>query len=201
MAWKKYKKALELVNPDTGYFLADAIELLEKTNTVKFDPTSEIHFNLNLDPKHQDQMIRTTISLPNGSGKKSRICVFTDSVSKEELEKAWAELIWGEELINDIEKGNIQLNFDVCIANPSMMKNLGKIARVLGPKWLMPNPRTGTIWEDLVSMVKEIVLWKFEFKTDKQWNIHSVFGKLSFWAEKLIICFLQTLHNFLNFLD
>ena len=194
MAGKKYRKALELINPEIEYSVEEAIELLEKTNTVKFDPTVEVHFNLNLDPKHADQIIRTTISLPNGSGKKSRICAFSDSIPAEDLKKAGAEVAGWEELIDDIEKGNVALDFDNCVATPSMMRHLGKIARVLGPKWLMPNPKTSTVWEDLVWIVKEIAAWKFEFKTDKEWNVHSIFGKLSFWAEKLK----ENLEFFLN---
>ena len=181
---KKYKKALEFINPNMVYSIDDAIELLEKTNTVKFDPTIEIHFNLNLDPKHADQMIRSTISLPNGSGKTSRICAFTDWNAKD-LEKLWAKIAGWEELIGDIENWNIPLDFDVCIATPSMMRHLWKIARVLWPKWLMPNPKTGTVWPNLEVIIKEIVAWKFEFKNDKQGNIHSFFGKLSFWKDKL----------------
>ncbi len=180
---KKYNKAVELLNSES-YSVKEAVELLEKTNTVKFDPTVEIHFNLNLDPKYADQMIRTTISLPNGSGKTSRVCAFTDESAKDVL-AAGAAIAGGEELIDDIEKGNVSLDFDVCVATPSMMRHLGKIARVLGPKGLMPNPKAGTVSNDLVSAVKEIAAGKFEFKTDKQGNVHSFFGKLSFGADKL----------------
>ena len=183
MAGKKYKKAVELIT-SKSYTVKEAVELLEKTNTVKFDPTVEIHFNLNLDPKYSDQMIRTTITLPNGSWKSSKICAFTDW-NIEELKKAWAAIVWWEELIDEIEKWKVALDFDVCIATPSMMRNLWRIARVLWPKWLMPNPKAGTVSADLVSAIKEIAAWKFEFKTDKQWNVHSIFWKLSFGADKL----------------
>jgi large subunit ribosomal protein L1 len=122
--------------------------------------------------------------LPNGSGRTSKICAFTDGNPKELLD-VWAAIAWWEELIEDIEKWKHSIDFDVCVATPSMMRNLWKIARVLGPKWLMPNPKTGTVTQDLVTAIKEIAAWKFEFKTDKQWNIHSIFGKLSFWAKKL----------------
>lgn len=191
---KKYKKALEFLKEWLSYRIDETIELLEKTNTVKFDPTVEIHFNLNLDVKHQDQMIRTTISLPNGSGKTPKICVFSDSISADELKKAWASVVWNEELITEIEKGNVSPDFDICVASPSMMRYLWKIARILWPKGLMPNPKTWTVWEDLISIVKEIAAWKFEFKTDKQGNIHSIFGKLSFWNVKLK----ENLKHFLN---
>ena len=181
---KKYNKALELINKDMAYSIDEAVELLEKTNTVKFDPTAEVHFNLNLDPKHVDQMIRTTCSLPNGSGKTSKICAITDGDAKA-LEKAGAAIAWGEELIDDIAKGNVALDFDVVVATPSMMRHLGKIARILGPKGLMPNPKAGTVTADLEQAIKEIAAWKFEFRTDKHGNIHSIFGKLSFGKDKL----------------
>jgi len=181
---KKYNKAIELVNAEMSYGVDEAVELLEKTNTVKFDPTVEIHFNLNLDPKYADQMIRSTISLPHGSGKTSKICAFTDG-NAQELEALGASVAGGEELIGDIEQGNVAIDFDVCIATPTMMRHLGKIARVLGPKGLMPNPKAGTVGTDLAQIVKEISAGKFEFKNDKQGNVHSYFGKLSFGKEKL----------------
>jgi len=180
-----------------SYSVDEAVELLEQTNTVKFDPTVEIHFNLNLDPKHQDQMIRTTTTLPNGTGKMPKICAFAESGAAD-LKKAGATVAGGEELIADIESGKQSLDFDVCVATPSMMRHLGKIARVLGPKGLMPNPKTGTVGEDLVAVVTEIAAGKFEFKTDKQGNIHSIIGKLSFGKEKLkqnLEAFLQTVQD------
>ena len=181
---KKYKKAVELLNSETAYSLKEAVELLEKTNTVKFDPSVEIHFNLNLDTKHADQIIRTTISLPNGSGKVAKVCAFTDW-NADELIKAGATIAGWEELIDNIANGNQTLDFDVCAATPTMMRHLGKIARVLWPKGLMPNPKAGTVTPDLVSAIKEIAGGKFEFRTDKQGNVHAVFGKLSFGAKKL----------------
>lgn len=185
MAGKKYNKACELVNKEMAYSIEEAIELLEKTNTVKFDPTVEVHFNLNLDPKYADQMIRTTLSLPNGTGKTVKVCAFADNVSVDDLKAAGAVLVGGDDLVNSIASGETPLDFDVCVATPSMMRQMGKIARVLGPKGLMPNPKTGTVGEDLVSIVKEIAAGKFEFKTDKQGNVHSIFWKLSFGKEKL----------------
>jgi large subunit ribosomal protein L1 len=193
---KKYNKAVELVNQEMSYSVEDAIELIEKTNTVKFDPTVEIHLNLNLDPKYQDQMVRTTISLPNGSGKTAKVCAFTDG-NTDELKKAGATLAGGEELIDDIAQGNIPIDFDVCAATPSMMRHLGKIARVLGPKGLMPNPKAGTVTDDLATAIKEIAAGKFEFRTDKHGNIHSFFGKLSFGKDKLI----ENLKYFLNTIE
>jgi len=182
---KKYNKALEMVNQDMAYTIEEAVELLEKTNTVKFDPTVEVHFNLGIDPKHADQMVRSTITLPNGSGKTSKICAFTDG-SADEAKAAGAALAGGEELIDDIMKGNVDIDFDVCVATPTMMRHLGKIARVLGPKGLMPNPKAGTVSPKIEEAIKEIANWKFEFKNDKEGNVHSIFGKLGFGKEKLI---------------
>jgi large subunit ribosomal protein L1 len=168
MAGKKFRKAQEFLKEGMSYSVSQAVELLEQTNTVKFDPTVEIHFNLNLDPKHQDQMIRTTAKLPNGTGKVAKICAFSDTVSVDDLKKAGATIAGGEDLIADIAAGNVALDFDVCVATPSMMRHLGKVARVLGPKGLMPNPKTGTVGEDLVAVVKDIAGGTFEFRTDKQ---------------------------------
>ncbi|MDQ7008752.1 MAG: 50S ribosomal protein L1 [Candidatus Gracilibacteria bacterium] len=193
---KKYNKALEMVNQEMAYTVTEAVDLLEKTNTVKFDPTVEIHFNLGIDPKHADQMVRSTISLPNGSGKTSRICAFTDG-SIEEAKAAGAALAGGVELIDDISKGNVDIDFDVCVATPTMMRHLGKIARVLGPKGLMPNPKAGTVSPKIEEAIKEIANGKFEFKNDKEGNVHSVIGKLGFGKEKL----LENLTYFINLVN
>lgn len=193
---KKYNKALEMVNQEMAYTIAEAVELLEKTNTVKFDPTVEVHFNLGIDPKHADQMVRSTITLPNGSGKTSKICAFTDG-SADEAKAAGAALAGWEELIDDISKGNVDIDFDVCVATPTMMRHLGKIARVLGPKGLMPNPKAGTVSPKIEEAIKEIANGKFEFKNDKEGNVHSLFGKLSFGKEKLV----ENLNYFINLVN
>lgn len=197
MAGKKYKKAMEFLKEGMTYSVEEAVELLEQTNTVKFDPTVEIHFNLNLDPKHVDQMIRTTGKLPHGTGKVPRICAFSDTHSAEDLKKAGATLAGGEELVGEIAAGNVALDFDICVATPAMMRQLGKIARVLGPKGLMPNPKTGTVGEDLVAVILDIAGGTFEFKTDKHGNVHSIFGKLSFGKEKLT----ENLQTFLKLIQ
>jgi large subunit ribosomal protein L1 len=193
---KKYNKAVELFNQEMSYTVAEAVELLEKTNTVTFDPTVEVHFNLGIDPRHADQMVRSTISLPHGSGKSATVCAFTDGNADAAL-KAGATIAGGEDLIDNIVKGNQGLDFDVCVATPSMMRHLGKIARVLGPKGLMPNPKAGTVSPNIEDAIKEIAAGKFEFKNDKQGNVHSIFGKLSFGKDKLT----ENLNFFINLLN
>lgn len=180
---KKYNQAIALVEKERLYTVAEAVELLERTNTVKFDPTVEIHFNLNIDPKYSDQMVRSTISLPNGSGKTVKIGAFTDAGNEKELLALGATVAGGDDLVDIVATGKI--DFDVAIATPGMMRKMGKVAKVLGPKGLMPNPKAGTVGDDLAAIVAELQAGKFEFKNDKQGNVHSIVGKLSFGAEKL----------------
>jgi len=180
---KKYRKASELIDRTRKYSVEEAVSLLERTNTVKFDPTVEIHFNLAIDPKYADQMVRATLTLPHGTGKAPRIGVFTEQGNEKELLALGATVAGGDELIDLVAGGEI--GFDVAVATPTMMKKMGKVARVLGPKGIMPNPKAGTVGEDLVSIVKELMAGKFEFKNDKQGNVHSIVGKLSFGQDKL----------------
>ncbi|MFZ4461733.1 MAG: 50S ribosomal protein L1 [Patescibacteria group bacterium] len=180
---KKYNQAVALVDANRLYTTAEAVELLERTNTVKFDPTVEVHFNLAIDPKQSDQMIRTTMSLPHGTGRTVRIAAFTDAGNEKELLAAGASVVGGDDLIEIVASGKVE--FDVAIATPGMMKKMGKVAKVLGPKGIMPNPKSGTVGEDLQKIVKELIAGKFEIKNDKQGNLHSIIGKLSFGGTKL----------------
>ena len=180
---KKYLQAVKLVEADRLYTLDEAVELLSKTNTVKFDATVEIHFNLAIDPKYADQMVRSTISLPHGSGKTVRIGAFTDIGNADALKNLGASVAGGDDLLDEVASGKI--DFDVAIATPGMMKKMGKVAKVLGPKGLMPNPKAGTVGENLEQIIKELVAGKFEFKNDKQGNVHSILGKLSFGPSKI----------------
>lgn len=180
---KKYLQAAKLVEAERLYTVEEAVELLVKTNTVKFDPTVEVHFNLAIDPKYADQMVRSTLSLPHGTGKTVRIGAFTDIGNADALKKLGASVAGGDDFLDEVAGGKIE--FDVAIATPGMMKKMGKVAKVLGPKGLMPNPKAGTVGEDLEQIIKELVAGKFEFKNDKQGNIHSIIGKLSFGQAKL----------------
>ena len=180
---KKYNQAASLVEAERIYTVDEAVDLLERTNTVKFDPTIEIHFNLAIDPRQADQMVRATLSLPHGTGKTKRIAAFTDIGNEPELKALGVTIAGGDDLIDTVLQGKV--DFDIAIATPGMMKKMGKVAKVLGPKGLMPNPKAGTVGENLEAIVKELMAGRFEFKNDKQGNIHSIVGKLSFGNAKL----------------
>lgn len=180
---KKYKQAISLIEKDKAYTIDEAVDLLERTNTAKFDPTVEIHFNLNIDPKYSDQMVRSTITLPNWTWKSVRIGAFDDSGNEKALLEAGATVAWGDDLVETVSQWKI--DFDVAIATPAMMRKMWKVAKVLGPKGLMPNPKAGTVGDDLLAIIKELVAGKFEFKNDKQGNVHSIVGKLSFGSSKI----------------
>ncbi len=193
---KKYNQAVSLVEAERAYSLDEAVDLLERTNTVKFDPTIEIHFNLGIDPRQADQMVRATITLPNGTGKTKRIGAFTDIGNEKELNAIGVLIAGGDDLIDSVLHGKI--DFDIAIATPGMMKKMGKVAKVLGPKGLMPNPKAGTVGEDLIAIATEINKGRFEFKNDKQGNVHSIVGKLSFGNAKLkenLTYFINTLKS------
>ena len=191
---KKYNQAVSLIEKGRMYSLKEAVELLERTNTVRFDPTIEIHFNLGIDPKQGDQLVRANITLPHGTGKSKRIAVFTDQGNESELKSLGVAVTGSDDLIDTVAQGKI--DFDVAVATPGMMRKMGKVAKVLGPKGLMPNPKAGTVGDDVVKISEEILKGRFEFKNDKQGNVHSLVGKLSFGAAKLsenITAFIQAL--------
>ena len=180
---KKYNQAASLVDSERLYTLDEAVDLLERTNTVKFDPTIEIHFNLGIDPRQADQIVRSTLSLPHGTGKTKRIGAFTDIGNEAELKALGVTVAGGDDLIDSVLQGHI--DFDIAIATTGMMRKMGKVAKVLGPKGLMPNPKAGTVGDNLEAIVKELMAGRFEFKNDKQGNVHSLVGKLSFGNKKL----------------
>ena len=180
---KRYKKAKGLVEVNP-YKLEDAMPLIKKMATAKFDETVEVSMRLGVDPKHADQMVRGTVVLPHGLGKSKKVCVIASGEKVKEAEQAGAEHVGGDDLVAKIQEG--WLDFDALIATPDMMKSVGKLGKVLGPKGLMPNPKTGTVTFDLSNAVREIKAGKVEFRVDKTSIIHTPVGKASFTAEKLI---------------
>jgi large subunit ribosomal protein L1 len=180
---KRYKKAKGLVEVKP-YKLEDAMPLIKKMATAKFDETVEVSMRLGVDPKHADQMVRGTVVLPHGLGKSKKVCVIASGEKVKEAEQAGAEHVGGDDLVAKIQEG--WLDFDALIATPDMMKSVGKLGKVLGPKGLMPNPKTGTVTFDLSNAIREIKAGKVEFRVDKTSIIHTPVGKASFTAEKLI---------------
>ncbi|AUB31101.1 50S ribosomal protein L1 [Spiroplasma floricola] len=181
---KKLKVANEKVDKTKLYPIAEAIKLAKETSITKFDSTVEIAFNLNVDPRHADQQIRGAIVMPGGTGKTQRVLVLTKTKVKE-AEEAKADFIGAEDLIQKIAKEN-WFDFDVIVATPEMMAELGKIGKVLGPKGLMPNPKTGTVTMDVAKALDEIKKGKVEYRTDKEGNVHSILGKVSFKEDNLM---------------
>lgn len=181
---KNYKKAAEQIKKNKTYTLSEAIELAQKTSPVKFDATLEAHVRLGVDPRQADQNIRTTIVLPNGNGKTVRVAVFAPLDEAKKAATAGADIAEDEEFLKRLEKGEI--DFDVLISTPAFMPKLGKFARLLGPKGLMPNPKAGTVTMDIEKAVKEAKAGKVEYRVDKQSIVHIGLGKISFGTEKLI---------------
>ncbi|MBR2840162.1 50S ribosomal protein L1 [Candidatus Saccharibacteria bacterium] len=181
---KKYQEAAKLVEKGKVYSLKEAIELAIKSSPVKFDATVEVHTRLGVDPRQADQNIRTTLVLPNGNGKTVRVAVFAPLDVCKAAKEAGADIAEDEEFLKQLEKGVI--DFDVLIATPQYMPKLGKFARVLGPKGLMPNPKAGTVTMDVAKAVKEAKAGKVEYRVDKQSIVHIGVGKVSFGAEKLL---------------
>jgi large subunit ribosomal protein L1 len=174
---KKFRESAKQVEADKAYNLAEALELATKTNPTKFDATVELHINLNVDPRHADQNIRDNLVLPAGTGKNVRVAVFTD----EKVEGA--DLSGIEELTKQLDKGTI--GFDILVATPANMAKLGKYARVLGPRGLMPNPKSGTVTADVAKAVKEAKAGRVEYRVDSTGIVHMGIGKVSFGTEKL----------------
>jgi large subunit ribosomal protein L1 len=179
---KKYIKAMELKEKD-DYSLEEAVALVKKLSFVKFDESVDISLRLGVNPKHSDQMVRGIIVLPHGTGKTKKVCVIASGEKIKEAEEAGADYSGGEELIDKISKGWI--DFDGVIATPDVMRNVGKLGRILGTKGLMPNPKSGTVTFDIKKAVNEIKSGRVEFRVDKTAIIHSPVGKLSFSEDKL----------------
>ncbi len=181
---KKMKAALETVDRTKEYALADAIKLLKDAATKRnFDESIELAINLNIDPRHSDQNVRGMISLPNGTGSSVRVAVFAKDDKAEAAKKAGADIVGGEDLVEEIKGGNI--DFDRCIATPDMMAMVGQVAKILGPKGMMPNPKLGTVTPDVEKAVKDAKAGAIEFRAEKAGIIHAGVGKASFDQAKL----------------
>ena len=178
---KKYNAALEKVDSKKLYTIEEAVALVKETSTVKFDATVDVSFNLNVDPRQADQQVRGTLVLPHGNGKTKKVLAITDKT--EEATAAGADFVGGVEVIEKIAGGWFE--YDVIVATPNMMPALGKIAKLLGPKGLMPNPKTGTVNPDIAKAVKEIKAGKVEYRTDKEANMHVSIAKVSFDEKKI----------------
>jgi large subunit ribosomal protein L1 len=181
---KKYSAALQKIEPRT-YPLAEAVPFLQDNKTSKFDETVELHMNLGVDPKHADQMVRGTIVLPHGLGRSKKVLVIATGEKARQAEQAGADHVGGEEIVKKIQTEN-WMDFDAVVATPDMMKFVGRLGKVLGPRGLMPNPKTGTVTMDVDKAVQEIKAGKVEFRVDKGGVIHVPVGKLSFSKEKLV---------------
>lgn len=180
---KRYNEAAKLVDSTKSYAVEEAVEVMKSFPAPKFDPTVTISFHLTVDPRKSDQMVRGSVALPNGTGKNVRVIVFAQGEAAQAALDAGAEKVGLDDLIKEIQGGF--LDFDSAIATPDAMAQVRKIARVLGPRGLMPNPKTGTVTEDTAKAVKEVKAGRVDFKVDKNANISAAIGKLSFDSEKL----------------
>lgn len=181
---KKYQEAVKLIDRSVQYDANEAIELVKKTAPAKFDETVEVAVRLGVDPKKADQQVRGAVVLPNGTGKTQRVLVFAKGEKAKEAEAAGADFVGDADYINKINQG--WFDFDVIVATPDMMGEVGKLGRVLGPKGLMPNPKTGTVTFEVEKAVQEIKAGKVEYRVDKQGNVHCPVGKVSFENDKLV---------------
>lgn len=185
MPGKKFKEASSKIDRKQTYTVEAAIELLKSMNTAKFDETVELHFSLGIDPKQGDQQIRGTVTLPNGTGKTKRVIAFVDANNEAAAKAAGADIIGTEETIDDLARTG-KIDFDVAVAVPSMMPKLAKAAKILGPRGLMPNPKTDTVGPNIEKMINEQKGGKVSFKNDNTANVHMIVGKKSFDGAKLV---------------
>ena len=181
---KRYAESSKLVEKGKEYEIKEALDIIEKMPKAKFDETVELHVKLGVDSKHADQQVRGTVVLPHGTGKTLKVLVFAKGTKAEEAEKAGADFVGGEELVPKIQNEN-WFDYDVVVATPDMMGVVGRLGKVLGPKGLMPNPKSGTVTMDVTKAIKDIKSGKVEYRLDKTNIIHLGFGKVSFGTEKL----------------
>lgn len=190
---KKYLEVKKLIDSKKLYTPEEAIDLIKKTKTVKFDPTLELHLKLGIDPTKGEQLVRITLTLPHGSGKSKRVAAFVAPGKEKEATDAGADIVGGEELIAEIAKTQ-KINFDIAVATPDMMPKLAKVAKILGPKGIMPNPKTETVGPNVKRMVEELKRGKLMIKNDDGANLHAALGKLGSTKEQL----LENLHAVLE---
>jgi large subunit ribosomal protein L1 len=179
---KKYEAAKKQIEP-RPYTVEDAMGVLKRVHYAKFNETIELHMRLGVDPKHADQMVRGTVVLPHGLGRSKKVCVIASGDKIKEAEQAGAEFVGGDDMVEKIAGGWI--DFDACIATPDMMRGVGRLGKVLGPRGLMPNPKTGTVTMDVAKAVKEVKAGKVEFRVDKTGIIHAPIGKIEFTKDQL----------------
>jgi large subunit ribosomal protein L1 len=193
---KRYGQAASVLEQDREYTPGDAIRALKGFPDAKFDETVELAFRLGVDPRKADQLVRGTVSLPNGTGKSVRVAVFAQGPKATEAKEAGADLVGGEELVEQVIGGTI--DFEAAVATPDMMSAVGKAGRVLGPRGLMPNPKTGTVTNDIGKAVQDIKGGKIEYKTDRTGNVHAIIGKKSFSEQQLFENYLAVVDEILR---
>lgn len=181
---KRLQELTKKIDSEKNYVLNEAVDVVKTLASAKFDETVEIALKLNVDPRHADQMVRGSVVLPAGTGKKVRVAVIAKDAKVDEAQAAGADIVGSDDLVEEIQKGN--MNFDVLIATPNLMGLVGKVGRILGPKGLMPNPKTGTVTMDIAQAVHNAKSGQVNFRVDKQGNIHAGLGKVSFTKEKLL---------------
>ncbi|HEY6740524.1 MAG TPA: 50S ribosomal protein L1 [Actinopolymorphaceae bacterium] len=181
---KHYRAAAEKIKPDTAYPVDEAVKLAKETSVTKFPATVDVSMRLGVDPRKADQMVRGTVNLPHGTGKTARVLVFAGGERAEQAKAAGADYVGTDDLIERVQNG--WLDFDAVVATPDMMSRVGRLGRVLGPRGLMPNPKTGTVTPDVAKAVSDIKGGKIEFRTDRHANLHFIIGKTSFSEEQLV---------------
>lgn len=193
---KRYRDSASKVDTEREYLPLEAIKILKESPDAKFDETIELAFRLGIDPRKADQMVRGTISLPNGTGRSVRVAVFAQGEKAQEARDAGADIVGADDLLEEVMKGNI--DFDATVATPDMMASVGKAGRVLGPRGLMPNPKTGTVTMDIGKAVQDIKGGKVEYRTDRTGNVHCIIGKKSFTEQQIAENYLAVVEELLR---
>ncbi|HEU4355988.1 MAG TPA: 50S ribosomal protein L1 [Actinomycetota bacterium] len=193
---KRYREAASKVDTEREYLPLEAIKILKESPDAKFDETIELAFRLGIDPRKADQMVRGTVSLPNGTGKSVRVAAFAQGEKAQEARDAGADVVGADDLVEEVMKGNI--DFEAAVATPDMMASVGKAGRVLGPRGLMPNPKTGTVTADIGKAVQDIKGGKVEYRTDRTGNVHCIIGKKSFSEQQIAENYLAVVEELLR---